>query len=38
MTQVEVFVEIAAQMAEANQYLKIIADALYADGMAKYGE
>ncbi len=30
-------IEIAAQLAELNGYLKTIAEIMYADGMAKYG-
>jgi len=30
--------EIAAQLAELNTHMKSIADTVYADGMAKYGQ
>ena len=38
LVQIQVLGEIAAQLAEANQHLKVIADTMYADGMARNGQ
>jgi hypothetical protein len=38
LMQVQVLGEIAAQLAELNQHFKVIADTMYADGVAKYGQ